>query len=247
VLTPVGAEYFERVSSHFDGIRRASSLLHSTSGRSILKIRSYTTFASRWLIPRLSQFQLAHPELDIRLTTGSEWTDLGEFDAAVRLGDGNWPDLEATPLVRNELQPVCSPELLQSIGQSSRTRLSEQIILLVRARPDDWQLWCESAGLDFSAFSRRRELESSALAYLAATEGRGIALAQLVLIEDELRSGALVAAHEHVLDRKNVTYYLVADHRSQKREMLARLRRWLKVDGSASDTTVATRSAVAHL
>src|SRR4051794_8194892 len=107
VLTPVGAAYFERVGTHFDGLRRASALLHGSSGRSVLRIRSYTTFATRWLIPRLSQFQLAHPDIDVRLTTASEWAELGEFDAAIRLGDGKWTDFDATPLVPNMLRPVC--------------------------------------------------------------------------------------------------------------------------------------------
>ncbi|GGF51554.1 LysR family transcriptional regulator [Aliidongia dinghuensis] len=230
-LTPIGTTYFERVTSHFDGLRRASALLHSSSGRAVLRVRSYTTFATRWLIPRLSQFQLAHPEIDVRLTTASEWSDLGDFDAAIRLGDGAWPEFDVSPLVANVLQPVCSPSLFQRMGIANASRLSKQNIFLVRARPDDWSLWCESAGVEFASLTRRKELESSALAYLAAIEGRGVALAQTVLVEDELRTGSLVPAHDHAFDRGRVTYYLVSDQRSRKREPLSRLRRWLAADG----------------
>jgi LysR family glycine cleavage system transcriptional activator len=233
VLTPIGAAYFERVGTHFDGLRRASALLHSSSGRSVLRIRSYTTFATRWLIPRLSQFQLAHPDIDVRLTTASEWAELGEFDAAIRLGDGKWADFDITPLVPNMLRPVCSPGLLKKMGGVGAGYLRKQTIFLVRARPDDWALWCKSAAVDFATLTRRKELESSALAYLAAIEGRGVALAQIVLIDDELRTGSLVPAHDHVLDRAKFTYYLISDQRSQKQETLTRLRRWLDVgDGT---------------
>lgn len=225
-LTVVGAAYYERVNSHFDGLRRASTLLRSSSGRSVVKLRSYTTFATRWLIPRLSQFQLAHPEIDVRLTTASEWSGLGEFDAGIRLGDGKWPDLESTALVSNILKPVCSPVLAQNIDPLDRW-LAQQTLFFVRARPDDWALWCEQAGVDVSALKRRRELESSALAYQAAIEGSGVALAQLVLVEDELRTGTLVAPFDTALDRQNVTYYLVSDPRTPKRDTLMRLRRWL--------------------
>lgn len=238
VLTPAGAAYHERVGAHFDGLRRASALLRGSAGRSVLKIRSYTTFATRWLIPRLSQFQLAHPELDVRLTTKSEWGELGGFDAAIRLGDGDWPELDVTPLVPNLLQPVCSPGLLAA--DLRPTPLTRRPIFLVRARPDDWSLWCESAGLGFEAFRRRKELESSALAYLAAIEGRGVVLAQRVLIADELRTGSLVPAHAHVLDRGRHTYYLVSDQRSQKQETLGRLRRWL----TAGATPVSGKATV---
>ncbi len=37
-LTSVGAAYYERVTTHFDGLRRASALLHSSSGRSVLRL-----------------------------------------------------------------------------------------------------------------------------------------------------------------------------------------------------------------
>lgn len=243
VPTPVGASYFERVGAHFDGLRRAGTHLHASSGRAVLKLRSYTTFATRWLIPRLSKFQLAHPEIDVRLTTDSSWSDLGDFDAAIRLGDGAWPEFDGTPLVPNVLTPVCSPALLRRIGGVGDAAALKQDIFVVRARPDDWNLWCGSAGVDFSAFTRRKELESSALAYLAAIESRGVALAQLVLIEDELRTGSLVRAHDHELDRENFTYHLVSDPRSRKSETLNRLRRWLTAEtvGAPPPTTTATR------
>jgi LysR family transcriptional regulator, glycine cleavage system transcriptional activator len=226
-LTSIGAAYYERVTTNFDGLRRASALLHSSSGRSVLRLRSYTTFATRWLIPRLSQFQLAHPEIDVRLTTASEWSDLGDFDAAIRLGDGQWPDLDAIPLVPNVLTPVCSPTLLEPDGSMDVARLAEQTIFFVRARPQDWALWCKAAGLEINFFKRRRELESSALAYRAASEGRGVALAQLVLVTDELKTGALVAPIDVSLDLAHFTYHLVSAPRSQKQTTLDQLRLWL--------------------
>src|SRR5579875_3307195 len=42
VLTPVGKAYYERVSTHFDGLRGASALLRSSAGPSVLRVRSYT-------------------------------------------------------------------------------------------------------------------------------------------------------------------------------------------------------------
>ncbi|CAO3383255.1 Transcriptional regulator, LysR family [Azospirillum argentinense] len=232
-MTSVGAAYYERVTSHFDGLRKASALLHASSGRSVLKLRSYTTFATRWLLPRLSHFQLAHPEIDVRLTTESQWSELGDFDAAIRLGDGQWPEHHAVPLVPNVLRPVCSPALLKGPETKDASWLAQQTLLFVRARPDDWGLWCDGAGIDMRRLKRRRELESSALAYQAALEGHGVALAQLVLVEDELAAGDLVAPIAFALDRRNVTYHLVSDVRSQKRRVLDQLQRWLTSGGGA--------------
>ena len=87
-LTPVGRAYDERVSTHFDGLRRATALLQSSSGRSVLRVRSYTAFATRWLIQRLSHFQLDHPQIEVRLSAESGWSEADNFDAAIRPGDG---------------------------------------------------------------------------------------------------------------------------------------------------------------
>lgn len=226
-LTASGATYFERVTTHFEGLRQASGQLLGNAGRSVLRLRSYTTFATRWLIPRITQFQLAHPEIDIRLTTVSDWSDLGDFDAGIRLGDGNWPQYRCTRLVSNILVPVCSPALIQPSRPADVTWLAEQTILFLRARPDDWRLWCEAAGIDYRRLTRRRELESSVLAYQAALEGQGVALAQRVLVGAELEQCSLVVPLPIEVDQGDFTYYLVSDRAGRKERLMARLRAFL--------------------
>ena len=190
MLTPVGRAYYERVSTHFDGfaardgvaalvvwpVGAAAPLLHHLRD-------------TRWLIPRLSHFQLSHPQIEVRLSTESGWSEADNFDAAIRLGDGDWPGCDATPLVANILTPVRSPARVP-LARRGLSFLDRETILHVRARPDDWALWCEAAGIDMSRLKRRREFESSALAYEAAAEGHGVALAQLALVDEEVRSGA---------------------------------------------------------
>jgi LysR family glycine cleavage system transcriptional activator len=226
VVTSMGAAYCECVAAHLNGIQNASSLLRTSDERSVLRLWSYTTFATRWLIPRLSQFQLAYPTIDIRLTTASDWGEFDEFDAAIRLGDGCWPQVKAIRLVSNELIPVCSPKLLQE-GAMTLERLVAQALLFVRARPEDWGIWCKAAGVPIEQFRQRLQLESSALACQAAQEGRGVALAQRVLVSEELRVGTLVAPFDVVVDRNEYTYYLVLNAKSQQEKALGLLSEWL--------------------
>ena len=113
-LTAAGDRYLKEVAKSLAGIRNATR--HAIAGRGLrpLKIRSYTTFALRWLIPRLSSFHQAHPKIDVQLTTSLDFDfEKEDLDAAIRLGDGNWPGLQAERLVPHELVPVCSPRLLR--------------------------------------------------------------------------------------------------------------------------------------
>ncbi|CAI2113058.1 Gcv operon activator [Serratia ficaria] len=226
VLTPPGSVYFQQISEHFAGLRRAGQQLYRNAGRAVIRLHSFTTFATRWLIPRLSNFQLANPDIDVRLTTASEWDDGVDCDAAIRLGEGDWPPNRAAALVKNLLVPVFRPTEAGG-ARLALADLAQQTLLMVRGRPDDWRRWCEAYGVDMATLTRRRDMESSALAYQAALAGQGIALAQRVLVEDELNAGTLIAMDENQWDCGNLTYYLVWNPASPKAATIMRLEAWL--------------------
>ena len=85
-LTNPGKAYYQQISEHFDGLRDAGKILHRNAGRSVIRLHSFTTFATRWLISRLSKFQMAYPDIDIRLTTASE-----QFGLATESGRSGMP------------------------------------------------------------------------------------------------------------------------------------------------------------
>nr|WP_318380402.1 LysR substrate-binding domain-containing protein [uncultured Enterobacter sp.] len=183
-------------------------------------------FCHFFVISRLSKFQMANPDIDVRLTTASEWDEGMDWDAAIRFGNGVWPKCHATPLVKNVLVPVCRPTESRRENMNPEGLL-QQTLLNVRGRPDDWGVWCNAFGIDIDKLSHRREMESSALAYQAALEGQGIALAQKVLVEDDLNSGMLIAMDNYQLDRGALTYYLVWHEGCPKELTLKRLEAWL--------------------
>lgn len=225
-LTHAGSTYFQQVAPLFEGLRKAGQLLHRSAGRTVIRLHSFTTFATRWLIPRLTTFQLAHPDIDIRLTTASEWDDSSDFDAAIRLGDGEWPNMFATPLIENILVPVCKPTPGRKVMLMPE-HLRQHTLLQVRGRPDDWRLWSEARNVDVASLTNWRELESSSLAYQAAIEGQGIALAQRELVKKELSEGTLIEMENGQLDCGRVTYYLVWYDSSLKQKNLLLLKNWL--------------------
>lgn len=223
-LSAAGAMYFERITPHLAGIRKATASLLDEGVRSIVRVHSYTTFATRWLIPRLSAFQVTHPQIEVRLTTSSDWTVETGCDASIRLGNGQWPGYEATKLVSNVLLLVCAPSLVQRSRPVDQVWLAEQTLLQVSARANDWDTWCRAAGVDPSAMSRQRVFESSAVAYEAALGGLGVIVAQEILVEAELASGRLIAPFDLRVDRDDDTYYFVIENARRRRRALTELR-----------------------
>jgi LysR family transcriptional regulator, glycine cleavage system transcriptional activator len=106
-LTRKGADYYRSISAALDLMRDATRKLTRTRQRKQLKIRAYTTFAMRWLIPRLSGFQAAHPDIEVLLKASLEPVDFRkeDIDGAIRLGDGRFAGAHSHRLVENILSP----------------------------------------------------------------------------------------------------------------------------------------------
>jgi LysR family transcriptional regulator, glycine cleavage system transcriptional activator len=230
-LTRHGIDFYRAASQAVDLLRAASMRMKKKAKRRQLKIRAYTTFAMRWLIPRLSGFHAAHPDIEVLLTASLENVDFkrDDLDGAIRLGDGKWPGVVAHRLVSNILVPVASPKLLKAGPALSKPAdLAEHTLLHSIARPDDWAHWLEAAGvLDQVDAHSGMTYESSAFAYTAAMEGHGVAIAQLFLVEDDLRSGKLKRPFRKTLDMGDFTYYLlVPKHRAESPQM-EQFRLWL--------------------
>ncbi len=225
-LTSAGARYLSELMPVFTTLRDATEHVRTSGRRNrILKIRSPATFAVRWLIPRLAGFHRQHERIDVQLTTSSAPLnfDREDIDAGIQLGNGNWPGTCAQALIPNELVPVAAP----SLHIEAASKLEGETILHSLARPEDWNLWLKAAGLPLRKDRREMRYETSLLAYQAALEGHGIAIAQRALVASELAEGTLVEPFPFVLDRKEHTYYFVWPA-NRESEALAGFRGWLQ-------------------
>ncbi len=232
-LTRPGADYHRAVTKAVDALREATRRLkrRATAQRKQLRVRAYTTFAMRWLIPRLSAFHTAHPDVEVLLTASLEDVDFRreELDAAIRLGGGRWSGVTAHRLVDNILSPVCSPALLKGATKLKKaTDLRHVTLLHSIARPDDWAHWLEAAGASAQVDAASgMTYQSSAMAYAAALEGQGIAMAQLFLVQDDLRSGKLVQPFQRTVDMEDFTYYLIQPAGQAESGPMRQFREWM--------------------
>ncbi len=227
-LTRAGEEYYRAVTKSMDVLREATVRLTRRTRRTQLKVRAYTTFAMRWLIPRLSSFHAANSGIEVLLTASLDPVDFRreDIDGAIRLGDGKWNGANAYRLVSNILVPVCSPAVAKKVRKPAD--LQRQVLLHSIARPDDWAGWLAAAKVDHEVDARSgMTYQSSAMAYAAALEGQGFAIAQRFLVEDDLASGKLVAPFRKVVDMGDFTYYLVTPADRNESASMATFRKWL--------------------
>jgi LysR family transcriptional regulator of beta-lactamase len=196
-LLPALAESFGRIGTLLEQFRDGRF-------REVLTVGAVGTFAVGWLIPRLAQFQEAHPFVDFRLFTNNNRVDLaGEgLDYAIRFGDGAWHGTEAEPLFAAPLSPVCAPAI------ASRLREPADLageLLLRSYRSDEWVNWFAAAGVD-SPVVRGAVFDSSLTMAEAAVQGAGVALLPVNLFTRELQAGRLV--RPFALEIENGSYWL---------------------------------------
>lgn len=198
VLTEEGAALAPVLTGALDVI--GDTLDRFSEGRyhEALHLGVVGTFATGWLIPRLSDYETAHPEVDLRVFTNNNRVSItGEgLDLAIRFGDGIWQGLEAWKIMAAPLAPMCSPAIAQAVAEPSD--LGRQR-LLRSYRAGEWERWFEGIGLPAPNL-RGPMLDSSiALAEMAA-QGHGIALLPLGIFSHWLEEGRLVRLFEHSLD-----------------------------------------------
>ena len=170
-----------------------------------LRVTCAPTFAARWLVPRLTSYQVLPGADAIALDASQSLSTSGTFDVAIRSGLGPWPEYEGVKLMLERRTPMLSPKWLPDGG-----RLTARKLLKLPLIPDpDWPAWFKLAGLAKAKpqFAATRfpnyELEAQ-----AAMQGIGVALLSPVLFADLTSQGTLVAPFSWTVDGPN-SYWLL--------------------------------------
>jgi LysR family transcriptional regulator, glycine cleavage system transcriptional activator len=188
-LTRAGARFAEELQAGFTQIQAAVDHLQVETAP--LRIRAYTTWALRWLIPRLSRFHAAHPGIDVEVSTSTAVVDLARegVDAAVRtVQAGTPPPLGGRRLQSVDIAPFAAPSLLRGAqgGWPASARL-----LGSKVRAADWELWLRQA--EATPLQPPLLFESTTLAIQAAMEGLGVVICSPSFVREEVETGRLLA------------------------------------------------------
>jgi len=164
------------------------------------------TIAMRWLIPRLPGFRARYPQIQLHLVAAGGPVDFqkSHVDLALRRNDFNWEKGCYTESIGQELvAPVCIPDLLKA----GPLALEQQCLLHTQTRPKAWTLWGELSGTATNSASSAH-FEHFYLSLQAANAGLGVAIGSIYMVEDDLKSGRLVAPFGFLADGS--TYHLLS-------------------------------------
>jgi len=191
VLTPAGRAYQSGLTQIFDQLANLTAQVTAMAGSRVLTVGVGPTFATRWLIPRLADFQKRAPETEVRFATGGATLPYNDdWTCGIRLGDGNWPDFISERLFAADLSPVCAPAIAKRIRAPEDLR--DATLLRVAHATDDWPRWFRAAELS-KIRARGPEFEYYGQALQAAADGVGVAMGISPYVDDDVSAGRLVA------------------------------------------------------
>lgn len=230
-LNDAGAMYMREVSSGLQRIRNASQNLNTykTTATSI-NLACLPTFAAKWLMPRLADFYIEHPNILVHIHAKVRQfnMELEGIDSAISGGGRAWPGMTSYHLVKDYLVPVVSPALLERVPFNTPSDAGLHTLLQVSTRPDDWFQWFAVHDLSTTNIRLGPQFEMTSHVLQAASAGIGIALVPSCLVEDEIANGSLVIPFTPLkVDALKYDYSLhITPHQDQSPTVSA-LREWL--------------------
>lgn len=230
-LTPQGEQFLAVVRPVLQQLAEVSdSLRHSDARR--LRINVLPSFAARWLLPRLGDFFLRHPDIEVEVAATQAVVDLKAAGAhlGIRYGDGQWPGVSSGLLFEERLFPVASPAYIRA----HRLRLIQDLRRAILLRDDfhPWETWLDQASLDPSECEFGAVYRDSALVLQAAESGQGVALARSWLVADALKAGTLCRIGTLSIPA-SASYYLVVPQDGQGRREVSDFQAWLRTQEQA--------------
>jgi len=239
-LTPAGEKLRDAVREGLAIIRRGTAELRHLSATPTLTVSVLPSFATLWLVPRITEFQAEHPNLELRIASSFDVVDFKrspDIDVAVRLGQGDWPGVYAECLFHTNVFPVCSPGLLKGARPfRSAADILDWPLIYATDPYDEWDSWFAAAGLDPPQRKPGPRYSDQQALQQAAIEGQGITLARSLLVEPELRSGRLVKPVDLGI-RSNLSYYFVCPKGRQDSDNVRLFLNWLRRESSHFDET----------
>lgn len=229
-LTPAGAAFLPGLSDAFERLNAATRLVRRPSRpASHLAIAMLPTFAMRWFMPRLADFQRLHPGITVDVTSADRPIDFQAepIDVGIQYGQADWPGVIAEFLMAETVILVASPALLKARPLKQPADLRHHVLLTHSTRPDAWREWFVAAGLKAPRASRGPAFEHFFMSIEAAVNGLGLALVPDIFVQEELADGRLTEPlPRHRVVRRG-GYYLLHLPGREREPAIKAFRDWL--------------------
>ncbi|MBY0564099.1 MAG: LysR family transcriptional regulator [Hyphomonadaceae bacterium] len=241
-LTEAGKAAYPRASAAMAEMLHAGRAMRAKLRSRRVAISAAPSFASKWLVPRLSGFQDAYPDFEVRLFADTQLVEFAgsDVDFAIRYGPGGYEGLHYERLMSESVAVVCSPRLLNGAASVAAADLVSLPLIHEDGPERDpscptWSQWFAARGLRREDVDRGLRFNQSALAIEAAVAGKGLVLAKRQLAARDIDNGNLFAPLADPDAPLGFAYWLVWPRGRRFEAAQSAFLEWLRGETGAAD------------
>ncbi|QCF27110.1 LysR family transcriptional regulator [Hydrocarboniclastica marina] len=243
-LTEEGKIYLEGITSALLQIERVSGQVLGRE-ESQLRLSVFSSFAVRWLVPRLPDLQRNHPGLELVVEMTSESPVLSDrvADCFITL-NSQLKAFSYDVLYHESLFPVCSRQFWQTLSRDlnlnddpsagdsavSADQLAAYPLLSTHSifgrHAGDWEAWYGAVGQSIPSSARVQHFSHMLLALEAARFHQGISLTNDYMLSNRSDAGDFVRVPCHAFETGDTFYFAYKSSRRAE-PGIRTLRRWL--------------------
>jgi LysR family transcriptional regulator, glycine cleavage system transcriptional activator len=238
VLTVEGRRYADQVESLLNQLEELTLGLSATAANGAhLTLSSQTTFAVKWLLPRIAAFAQIHPHITVDVETHLGQPDVkrSAADLLVLFRDDKEPGWTSDYLMQGGGYPVCTPALMNAQSKTGLDALGELPLLHQRSAPNAWEQYFQDLGVPGLHTRPGPTYALLSLGLQAALAGMGVAILPNFVTAEELASGRLVRVHHQPLVKRGA-YVLMIRDKARGLPAVELLRDWILKEALASDS-----------
>jgi LysR family glycine cleavage system transcriptional activator len=233
-LTKEGKKLLPYIVKGFESFEEGFASLGDDPNPDLLTITTLPSFASRWLMPKLINFQNRHQGISLRISPSLKVESFSEskIDLAIRYGKGIYPGYESKLLHHDYLLPVCHPKLIDPDKDMASQLVN--IPLLTDEGVDiekAWRPFMEKVGIPITTKPSKLHVGDSTMLIEPLLGRQGMSLLRYSLIYELLDRKQLICPLPFYF-QSGYSYYLVAPESHFQYQKIKNFHQWLNEEMS---------------
>lgn len=244
-LTEVGQAGFRVIGDAFERLSLALETMKRQEQRQNVNLSAPTSFAVRWILPRLRRFEEQFRNVSVFLEASDDPLQPREYYPDVIVAHSMEPP-DGRPwqaLIGGHHVVVAAPSLLRSFRAGIRPAdlLAGPLIHSdwrenQRRGGPSWQRWFKAMGVEAAHLPRGLHVNQGQLAIALAVAGRGFVVTNLAMAESALQAGELEVVFDDAV-LPSTRYWVLAESAGLPRSPAALLRDWLVAEAEQTRGT----------
>ncbi|WP_079203587.1 LysR substrate-binding domain-containing protein [Pseudomonas sp. CC6-YY-74] len=243
-LTLAGIRASADLIDAFRKISRAVEKMRSPDQDTQLIVSVDPSFASAWLIPRLADFKIKHPAIELLIDSTIKVIDLdrSNADIGIRFGVVDHGNMVVHRLFDEKLCVFCSPVLAKGPPEITRLEDLENTTLLCwdlshlelasnTRKWNQWTHWLSHLGADHIKPGERIRFTDYNLAVQAAIAGQGLILGSQPILQNIVDANLLINPFTASI-ATDIGYDLVTTEVALSRPSVVRFIEWIQAEAA---------------